>query len=126
MKRARRLLRKGQLEQAEASYIEAVARLANYPLAMAGLTRVYLERKNGAEAVRWAEQLVKLSRVVTAISCCSAMPMRCAATAPRQSARGARPSNSEAESRASGWSSSERHRTVRAEIRDQVPNVRHD
>ena len=60
VKRARRQRRAGQLERAEASYLEAIARLSNYPLAIAGLTRVYLERRNGAEAVRWAEQLVKL------------------------------------------------------------------
>lgn len=60
VQRARRQRRAGKLEHAEATYLEAVARLPNYPLAIAGLVRVYLDRKNGVEAVRWAEPLVKL------------------------------------------------------------------
>jgi hypothetical protein len=54
-----RLLRRGQLGLAEAAYLKALSALPNYPRAMAGLARVHLRRKDGAEAVRWAERLVK-------------------------------------------------------------------
>jgi hypothetical protein len=55
---AYQLLERGQLEPAEAAYRKALALLPHYPRALAGLVRVQLERKNGPEAVRWAEQLV--------------------------------------------------------------------
>ena len=43
---------------AEAAYLKALAAYAEYPRAMAGLARVHLARKDGAEAVRWAKRLV--------------------------------------------------------------------
>jgi len=60
VKRARRFRRAGQLELAEGAYLKALANIANYPLAIAGLARIQLERKNGVEAVRWAQELVRL------------------------------------------------------------------
>lgn len=60
VKRARRHRRAGELALAEAAYNKALANFANYPLAFAGLARIALDRKNGAEALRWAEQLVAL------------------------------------------------------------------
>src|SRR6202008_649474 len=43
---------------AEASYMKALAVWPDFPRALAGLTRVHLQRKDGAEAVRWAKRLV--------------------------------------------------------------------
>lgn len=52
------LFEDGRLGLAEASYLKALKTMPSYPRAMAGLVRVHIERKDGAEAVRWAEQLV--------------------------------------------------------------------
>jgi tetratricopeptide (TPR) repeat protein len=60
VKRARRFRRAGQLDQAEAAYLKALTNLSDYPLAISGLARIYLDRKNAAEAVRWAKQLVQV------------------------------------------------------------------
>jgi predicted negative regulator of RcsB-dependent stress response len=38
--------------------MKALAALPGYPRAMAALARVHLQRKDGSEAVRWAERLV--------------------------------------------------------------------
>jgi hypothetical protein len=53
-----RLFKRGQLGLAEAAYLKALAALPGYPRAMAALARVHLKRKDGSEAVRWAERLV--------------------------------------------------------------------
>jgi cytochrome c-type biogenesis protein CcmH/NrfG len=52
------LFEDGRLGLAEASYLKALKVMPSYPRAMAGLVRVHIERKDGAEAVRWANQLV--------------------------------------------------------------------
>jgi cytochrome c-type biogenesis protein CcmH/NrfG len=52
------LIEDGRLGLAEASYLKALNIMPSYPRAMAGLVRVHIERKDGAEAVRWAKQLV--------------------------------------------------------------------
>jgi hypothetical protein len=52
--------RGGRLAQAEASYLSALKAWPTYGPAMVGITRVYLQRKNGAEAIRWAKQLSAL------------------------------------------------------------------
>jgi tetratricopeptide (TPR) repeat protein len=52
------LFEDGRLGLAEASYLKALNVMPSYPRAMAGLVRVHIERKDGAEAVRWAKQLV--------------------------------------------------------------------
>jgi tetratricopeptide (TPR) repeat protein len=54
-----RLLARGRLEPAKAAYLKALAVLPDYPRALAGLVRVHLRRRDGAEAVRWAQRLVK-------------------------------------------------------------------
>jgi hypothetical protein len=52
------LTKQGRLGLAEASYLKALHLLPNYPRALAGLVRVHIARKDGAEAVRWAKRLV--------------------------------------------------------------------
>jgi hypothetical protein len=52
------LFEDGRLGLAEASYLQALKSIPGYPRAMAGLVRVHIARKDGAEAVRWAKQLV--------------------------------------------------------------------
>jgi hypothetical protein len=59
-RRARRFHRARQLGKAEVTYHEALAAWPGHSLAMAGLARVHLQRKQGQEALRWAEQLVAL------------------------------------------------------------------
>ncbi len=57
---ATRLRRRQRLGMAEASYLKALSLWPNYPLAMAGVVRVHLERRDGVEALRWAKRLVKM------------------------------------------------------------------
>jgi tetratricopeptide (TPR) repeat protein len=52
------LFKDGRLGLAEASYLKALKNVPGYPRAMAALVRVHIQRRDGAEAVRWAEQLV--------------------------------------------------------------------
>jgi Flp pilus assembly protein TadD len=52
------LLKRGHLGLAEAAYMKALAVWPDFPRALAGLTRVHLQRKDGSEAVRWAKRLV--------------------------------------------------------------------
>ncbi len=67
LKRARKLVqeatklrRRKRLGMAEASYLKALTLWPNYPLAIAGVVRVHLERRDGVEALRWAERLVTM------------------------------------------------------------------
>jgi len=57
---ASRLRRQGRLGLAESKYLEALAEWPRYPLAMAGVVRLHLARKDGREAVRWARKLVRV------------------------------------------------------------------
>jgi tetratricopeptide (TPR) repeat protein len=52
------LFKSGRLGLAEASYLKALKLQPAYPRAMAALVRVHIQRRDGAEAVRWAKQLV--------------------------------------------------------------------
>jgi Tfp pilus assembly protein PilF len=52
------LFKDGRLGLAEASYLKALKNVPGEPRAMAALVRVHIQRRDGAEAVRWAEQLV--------------------------------------------------------------------
>jgi hypothetical protein len=52
--------RLGRLGLAEAAYLRALAAFPRYPRAIAGVVHVHLQREDGSEAVRWAEQLVKM------------------------------------------------------------------
>jgi hypothetical protein len=52
------LFKNGRLGLAEASYLKALKLQPGYPRAMAALVRVHVQRRDGAEAVRWAKQLV--------------------------------------------------------------------
>jgi tetratricopeptide (TPR) repeat protein len=52
------LLRQGRLGLAESSYQKALALIPEFPSAMAALVRVHLVRRDGVEAVRWANRLV--------------------------------------------------------------------
>jgi Flp pilus assembly protein TadD len=52
------LFKSGRLGLAEASYLKALKLQPGYPRAMAALVRVHIQRRDGAEAVRWAKQLV--------------------------------------------------------------------
>ncbi|HEX4355871.1 MAG TPA: tetratricopeptide repeat protein [Polyangiales bacterium] len=52
------LLKEKRLGLAEASYLKALKVQPGFPRAMAALVRVHTERRDGAEAVRWAKQLV--------------------------------------------------------------------
>jgi hypothetical protein len=49
----------GRFGLAEASYLKALKTQPGYPRAMAALVRVHIARHDGAEAVRWAKQLVE-------------------------------------------------------------------
>jgi tetratricopeptide (TPR) repeat protein len=53
------LFKNGRLGLAEASYLKALKLQPGYPRAMAALVRVHIQRRDGAEAVRWAKQLVE-------------------------------------------------------------------
>jgi tetratricopeptide (TPR) repeat protein len=53
------LFKDGRLGLAEASYLKALKVQPGYARAMAALVRVHIERRDGAEAVRWAKQLVE-------------------------------------------------------------------
>jgi hypothetical protein len=52
------LLKRAHLGLAEAAYLKALAAWPDLPRALAGLTRVHLQRRDGSEAVRWAKRLV--------------------------------------------------------------------
>ena|GEM_PF-4254116 len=52
------MLRQGRYGIAEGMYMKALQEVPEYPPAMAELVRVHLARKDGKEAVRWAELLV--------------------------------------------------------------------
>jgi histone H1/5 len=52
------LLKRGHLGLAESAYMKALTAWPDLPRALAGLTRVHLQRKDGSEAVRWAKRLV--------------------------------------------------------------------
>lgn len=54
------LRNRGRLGLAEAKYLQALGLFPEYPRAVAGVVRVHLTRGDGAEAVRWAERLVKM------------------------------------------------------------------
>jgi hypothetical protein len=54
-----RLRKEGRLGLAESAYLSALKALPRYPRAMAGLTRVHLERRAPVEALRWAKKLVE-------------------------------------------------------------------
>lgn len=54
-----RLRKQRRLGMAEASYLKALKELPGYPRAMAGLVRVHLNRRDGREALRWAQRLVR-------------------------------------------------------------------
>jgi cytochrome c-type biogenesis protein CcmH/NrfG len=51
-------MQQGRLGLAESSYQKALKIVPDYPSAMAALVRVHLARRDGAEAVRWANRLV--------------------------------------------------------------------
>jgi tetratricopeptide (TPR) repeat protein len=59
-RRARRYHRARQLGKAELTYREALEAWPGHALAMAGLARIHLQRKQAQEALRWAERLVAL------------------------------------------------------------------
>ena len=50
----------GKLDQADATFKKALALLPRYPLAVASLVRLDLQRKNPAGALRWAKMLVAM------------------------------------------------------------------
>ena len=52
-------LRRKQLRFAEADFRKALKLVPRYPLALKGIARVHLARKDGKAAVRWAAMLVK-------------------------------------------------------------------
>src|SRR5262249_45234155 len=52
------LFKHGRLGLAEAEYMKAIDLWPDFPRALAGLTRVHLQRKDGSEAVRWSKRLV--------------------------------------------------------------------
>jgi Flp pilus assembly protein TadD len=54
------LFKSGRLGLAEASYLKALKLQPGYPRAMAALVRVHIQRRDGAEAVRWAKQLAQI------------------------------------------------------------------
>jgi tetratricopeptide (TPR) repeat protein len=53
-----KLAQQGRLGLAESSYQKALQLSPEFPTAIAGLVRVHLTRRDGAEAVRWAKRLV--------------------------------------------------------------------
>ncbi len=54
------LAKKDRLGLAEAAYLKSLKVWPSYPRAMAALVRMHLQRRDGAEAERWAKQLVAL------------------------------------------------------------------
>jgi len=52
------LIRRGRLDRAEAAFERALEAWPEYSRALAGMARVHIKRKEGPEAVRWAERLV--------------------------------------------------------------------
>jgi Tfp pilus assembly protein PilF len=52
------MLRQGRYGLAEGMYLKALQEVPEYPPAMADLVRVHLARRDGMEAMRWAERLV--------------------------------------------------------------------
>jgi tetratricopeptide (TPR) repeat protein len=50
----------GRLPTAEAAYLKALNLLPRYPLAVAGLARIHLDRHEPSEALRWAKMLIAL------------------------------------------------------------------
>jgi tetratricopeptide (TPR) repeat protein len=52
------MLKQGRLGLAEGMYMKALQEVPEYPAALAELVRVHLARRDGTEAVRWAERLV--------------------------------------------------------------------
>jgi Tfp pilus assembly protein PilF len=52
------MLRTGRYGLAESMYMKALQEVPEYPAAMAELVRVHLARRDGMEAMRWAERLV--------------------------------------------------------------------
>jgi hypothetical protein len=53
------MLHQGRLGLAEGMYMKALQEVPEYPPAMAELVRVHIARRDGKEAVRWAELLVQ-------------------------------------------------------------------
>jgi Tfp pilus assembly protein PilF len=52
------MLREGRYGLAEGMYMKALQEVPEFPAALADLVRVHLARRDGKEAVRWAERLV--------------------------------------------------------------------
>jgi hypothetical protein len=52
------LLKRSKLQAAKSAYVKALRAFPEYPRSLAGITRVELQRKDGAEAVRWARRLI--------------------------------------------------------------------
>jgi Flp pilus assembly protein TadD len=52
------LFKQGRLGLAESSYQKALSLVPELPTATAALVRVHLARRDGAEAVRWANRLI--------------------------------------------------------------------
>lgn len=52
------MLREGRYGLAEGEYMKALQEVAEFPPALAELVRVHLARRDGKEAVRWAERLI--------------------------------------------------------------------
>ena len=76
------MLRQGRYGLAEGMYMKALQEVPEYPPAMAELVRVHLARKDGKEAVRWAELLVaKQSTAVHQLLLGDAQALRGNATA---------------------------------------------
>jgi cytochrome c-type biogenesis protein CcmH/NrfG len=50
----------GRLGMAEAAYLKALKLMPKYPLAVAGLVRIHLQRRDATESLRWAKVLVAL------------------------------------------------------------------
>jgi hypothetical protein len=50
----------GRLGMAEAAYLKALKLMPRYPLAVAGLVRIHLQRRDATESVRWAKVLIAL------------------------------------------------------------------
>ena len=60
VQQASRFRRGNRLGMAEAYYLKALEIWRRYPRAVAGMVRVHLQRRDGAEAVRWAKKLVTI------------------------------------------------------------------
>jgi hypothetical protein len=52
------MMKEGRLGLAEGMYMKALQEVPEYPAAMAELVRVHLARRDGIEALRWAQRLV--------------------------------------------------------------------